>query len=106
MAARKKTTTAPETIADVKVEEQATTSVVEETTTPAVEEQAAPVAEQYTLLRKMNVRKKASLSAPVLKVLDKGTTVVVAEVKNDWLCLADGGFILYQGGKNARKAAD
>ena len=70
--------------------------------------EAAVVAEEqkpeaYTLTRKMNVRKEPSLSSAKLKVLDAGTAVEVQTVQNDWLCLTDGSFILYENGKNARK---
>ena len=74
--------------------------------TPAVEETV--VAEEqkpdtYTLLRKMNVRKEPSLTAAKVKVLDAGAFVDVLQIENDWLHLADGTFILFEGGKNARK---
>lgn len=75
-----------------------TEDTVEET---AVAEEQKP--EVYTLLRKMNVRKEPSLNAAKLKVLDTGATVEVRAIKNDWLCLTDGSFILYENGKNARK---
>lgn len=101
MAARKKATP----ISSVPAEAEQITAVEEQVVpveeTPVVAEE--PKVEQYTLTRKMNVRKKPSLSAPILKVLDKEATVEATEVKNDWLCLADGGFILYEGGKNAKK---
>ena len=74
--------------------------------TPAVEETAEPVKapETYTLLRKMNVRKAPTLNADKVKVLGTGTEVEVAEVDDDWLHLTDGTFILFEGGKNARKS--
>ena len=59
--------------------------------------------ETYVLLRKMNVRKEPSLSAAKLKVLDAGAVVEVKAIQNDWLCLTDGSFVLYENGKNARK---
>ena len=75
-----------------------TEDTVEET---AVAEEQKP--EVYTLTRKMNVRKEPSLSSAKLKVLDAGTVVEVKAIQNDWLCLTDGTFILYENGKNARK---
>ena len=75
-----------------------TEDTVEET---AVAEEQKP--EVYTLTRKMNVRKEPSLSSAKLKVLDAGTVVEVKAIQNDWLCLTDGTFILYEDGKNARK---
>lgn len=71
---------------------------VEET---AVAEEKKP--EVYTLTRKMNVRKEPSLNAAKLKVLDAGAVVEVRAIRNDWLCLTDGSFILYENGKNGRK---
>ena len=72
---------------------------------PAVEkiteEQKIPI--QYTLTRLMNVRKEPSLSAAKLKVLEAGAVVEVAEIKDDWLCLTDGSFILYEDGRNATR---
>jgi len=65
------------------------------------EEEKTP--EKYTLLRKMNVRKTPSLTADKLGVLDNGAVVEVTEIKDDWLCLTDGSFILYENGKNAKK---
>ena len=58
----------------------------------------------FTLLRKMNVRKEPSLTAAKVAVLNAGTEVLVTEIADDWLHLADGTFILYEGGKNARKS--
>jgi hypothetical protein len=55
----------------------------------------------FCLLRKMNVRKEPSLSAEVLRVLKRGTDIVVKDIRNDWLCLTDGSFILFENGKNA-----
>ena len=75
-----------------------TEDTVEET---AVAEEQKP--EVYTLTRKMNVRQEPSLSAAKLKVLDTGDVVEVQAIQNDWLCLTDGSFILYENGKNARK---
>lgn len=75
-----------------------TEDTVEET---AVVEEQKP--EVYTLTRKMNVRKEPSLNAAKLRVLDTGAVVGVKAIQNDWLCLTDGSFILYENGKNARK---
>lgn len=59
--------------------------------------------EKYMLLRKMNVRKAPSLNAEKLKVLDTGAVVEVSQIKDDWLCLTDGSFILFEDGKNAKR---
>jgi hypothetical protein len=68
--------------------------------TPETEER---IPEKYVLTRKMNVRKAPSLTADKLGVLDNGAVVEVTEIKDDWLCLTDGSFILYENGKNAKK---
>lgn len=60
-------------------------------------------AEKYTLLSRMNIRKAPSLDAEKLGIAQKGTVVEVAAVEGDWLCLTDGSFILYGGGKFAVK---
>lgn len=57
----------------------------------------------FTLTALMNVRKKPSLKAEILKTLPAGTKVEVETIRDDWLCLSDGTFILYKGGKFASK---
>ena len=91
-----------EVICDGKCVYQSTVAPAEDTVeeVDAAEEKKA---EAYTLTRKMNVRKEPSLSAAKLKVLDAGAVVEVKAIQNDWLCLADGIFILYENGKNARE---
>lgn len=59
--------------------------------------------ERYVLTAKMNVRMAPSLDAPKLAVAQAGTVVEVSDVKDDWLHLTDGTFILYAGGKFATK---
>ncbi len=76
-------------------------TTVEDEVEKAVEE--TPTPDHYTLTTRMNVRKEPSTSAPKLKILEKGTTVEVVSIQNDWLCLTDGSFILYGGGKYAVK---
>ena len=91
-----------EVICDDKCVYQGTVAPAEDTVEEAVvAEDLKP--ETYTLLRKMNVRKEPSLNAAKLKVLDAGAVVEVRDIQNDWLCLTDGSFILYENGKNARK---
>ena len=70
-----------------------------ETAEETMEQKPTP----YTLLRKMNVRKEPSLTAEKVAVQNAGATVEVTAVVDDWLHLVDGTFILYEGGKNARK---
>lgn len=57
----------------------------------------------YALTTRMNVRKDPSTSATKLRVAEKGAVVEVASIQNDWLCLTDGSYILYGGGKYATK---
>ena len=59
--------------------------------------------EKYVLTAKMNIRKAPSLSARKLGIAKKGTVVEVTEVKNGWLHLLDGTFILCEGGRWAEK---
>ena len=59
--------------------------------------------EKYMLTAKMNIRKAPSLLARKLGIAKKGTVVEVTEVKNGWLHLLDGTFILYEGGRWAQK---
>ena len=55
----------------------------------------------FELCRKMNVRKEPSLSAVILKVLNRGEKVLVKDIQNDWLYLTDGSYILFERMKNA-----
>ena len=66
-----------------------------------VTEAAKP--ERYTLTAKMNIRRAPSLEAQKLGIAQPGTVVEVAAIENDWLRLTDGTFILYEGGRFARK---
>ena len=72
-------------------------AVPEETVTEA----AKP--ERYILTAKMNIRRAPSLEAQKLGIAQPGTVVEVAAIENDWLRLTDGTFILYEGGRFARK---
>lgn len=70
---------------------------VEETVT------VAPAPEHYTLTSKMNIRKAPSLNAEKAGIAQKGTVVEVAAIRDDWMHLTDGTFILYEAGKFAVK---
>ena len=59
---------------------------------------------KYTLNALMNIRKAPSLEADKVGVAQAGKVVEVLEIKNDWLCLTDGTFILYGNGKYAKKS--
>lgn len=59
--------------------------------------------EKYTLSAKMNIRRAPSLDAQMLGIAQPGTVVEVTAIENDWLHLEDGTFILYEGGRFARK---
>jgi hypothetical protein len=67
-----------------------------------VKEAMEPQPEKYTLLSLMNVRKAPSLKAGKAGTKAKGS-VVEATLEDDWLHLTDGTFILYGGGRFARK---
>ena len=83
--------------------EAGTAADTEEDSEDTTDAEETPTPDHYTLTTRMNVRKEPSTSAPKLKVLEKGVTVEVASIQNDWLCLTDGSFILYGGGKYATK---
>ena len=85
------------------VEDAAVTAPAEKavSTEEEVVQQKDP--EKYILLQKMNVRKAPSLKAEKLGTKAKGT-VVEAILEDDWLHLTDETFILYDGGKFAKRA--
>jgi hypothetical protein len=89
-----------EVLCDGECVYQGTVQAETDPDTPETEER---IPEKYVLTRKMNVRKAPSLTADKLGVLDNGAVVEVTEIKDDWLCLTDGSFILYENGKNAKK---
>lgn len=60
--------------------------------------------EQYILTAKMNVRSEPSMTAKITDVLDAGTVVDVESITDDWLHLTNGSYILYSGGKFAKKS--
>lgn len=65
-----------------------------------------PEPEKYTLTSKMNIRLAPSLNADKVGIAESGTVVEVLGVENDWLRVKNGAgevFILYGGGKYARK---
>ena len=70
-----------------------------------VENEAEPVnaTKRYRLLNLMNIRKEPSMLADVINTLPLGTVVEVNELKDDWLYLTDGSYILYCGGKFAEQ---
>lgn len=77
-----------------------TTTLAEETIEETVAEERV---ETYTLTAKMNVRMGPSKNAVKLGIAQPGTIVEVIEIVDDWLYLTDGTFILYEGGKFAKK---
>ena len=86
-------TASEDTVPELSLPESVAEAPVVETVTP----------EKYTLTAKMNIRKAPSLTADKLGIAQKGTVVEVTSIENDWLCLLDGTFILYEGGRFARK---
>ncbi len=84
---------------EIKEEVPETKSVTEE----KPHEVAEPVTQRYRLKMLMNVRKRASMNAPVLATKAAGTIVHVVTIENDWMQLRDGTFILYGNGEFAEK---
>ena len=62
-----------------------------------------PATERYRLKTLMNVRKNPSLDADILSTKPENSVVRVFGIKNGWLHLMDGSFILYENGKYAEK---
>ena len=62
-----------------------------------------PHCDSYVLTALMNVRKKPSLEAEVIRKAPKGSFIQVLRLENDWLCIKNGGFIYYKGGEFAKK---
>ena len=58
---------------------------------------------KYTLTAKMNIRKAPSKTAEIAGIAQKGTIVDVTAIEGDWMHLADGSYILFEGGKFAVK---
>ena len=67
---------------------------------------ATNAAGNYVLKALMNVRKEPSLDAEILGTKTEGAVVNVLDISDDWLHLAEGAFILYEGGKFADKVSD
>jgi len=80
-----------------------TVETVPDTVEETVTEAPAPAPEHYRLTSKMNIRKAPSLDAEKAGIAQKGTVVEVAAIKDDWIHLTDGTFILYDAGKFAVK---
>ena len=58
---------------------------------------------KYTLTAKMNIRKAPSKTAEIAGIAQKGTIVDVTAIEGDWMHLANGSYILFEGGKFAVK---
>ena len=107
-----KTLTAAKKLADEQSGEVVFEGTVVYTAVPPVEPEIAEVkapdkeAEKYTLLSKMNIRTAPSLKADKVGVAEAGTVIEVLAIEDDWLRVRNGAgvvFILYGGGKYARK---
>ena len=70
---------------------------------PRQPEVKEPKTERYRLKALMNVRRKPSKEAQVLSTKSAGTVVRVLGIEEDWMHLAEGAFILYEGGRWAEK---
>ena len=89
---------------------EAVEPTVEETVAPLEEETAeVPVepkkseVEKYRIKALMNIRREPNLNSEKVGIAKQGSIVMVEEVKDDWLCLTDGTFILCGGGEFAEK---
>ena len=61
-------------------------------------------AEKYRIKTLMNIRREPGLTGEKLGIAKQGAVVSVKRVKDDWLHLTDGTFILFGGGEFAEKA--
>ena len=86
-------------VSSVEETVEAVPDTVEETVVAA----PAPTLEHYTLTSKMNIRKAPSLDAEKAGIAQKGTVVEVTAIKDDWMHLTDGTFVLFGAGKFAVK---
>ena len=59
--------------------------------------------ERFRVKVLMNIRKEPALSGMKVGTAKQGTIVEVNEIRNDWLCLTNGTYILYGNGKFAEK---
>ena len=89
---------------------EAVEGTVEETVAPTEAETAEvpvepkkPDVEKYRIKALMNIRKEPNLNSEKVGIAKQGAIVTVEEVKDDWLCLTDGTFILCGGGEFAEK---
>ena len=78
-------------------------AAMQEATEEAAQTSKVVSPESYRLRTLMNVRRQPSLNAEKVGTLPEGTIVPVVAVENDWLHLADGTFILCNGGKFAER---
>ena len=103
-----KTLAAAKKLADEQSGEVVCEGTVVYTAVPPVKPEIAEVKapEKYTLLSKMNIRTAPSLKADKVGVAEAGTVIEVLAIEDDWLRVRNGAgvvFILYGGGKYARK---
>ena len=110
-----KTLAAAKKLADEQGGEVVCEGVVVYTAVPPVEPEIVDTVEvkakeketeKYTLLFKMNIRTAPSLDADKVGIAEAGTVVEVLAIEDNWLHVRNGAgvvFILYGGGKYARK---
>ena len=60
--------------------------------------------EKYRIKTLMNIRREPGLTGEKVGIAKQGSIVSVKRVKDDWLHLTDGTFILFGGGEFAEKA--
>ena len=85
------------TVEAEKVEE----AEVEQTDEKVEEAKTEP--QKYRIKALMNIRREPNLSGEKVGIAKQGAIVIVEEVKDDWLCLTNGTFILCGGGEFAEK---
>lgn len=96
--------------ATVEAVEGTVEETVEETVAPTEAETAEvpvepekPAVEKYRIKALMNIRKEPNLSGEKVGIAKQGLIVTVEEVKDDWLHLTDGTYILCGGGEFAER---
>lgn len=96
--------------ATVEAVESTVEGTVEETVAPAEAKTAEfpvepekPAVEKYRIKALMNIRKEPNLSGEKVGIAKQGLIVTVEEVKDDWLHLTDGTYILCGGGEFAER---
>ena len=78
-------------------------STLEASAIEAGMEKESVIPEKYTLTARMNIRKSPSLDADKLGIANPGTVVDVIAIEDGWMHLQNDTFILFEGGRFAKK---